>query len=214
MRRILALLPCLLLVACVTTDITSQRLPGASNAQPFKSLFVFNAGMSLENTKLVEGVVANELTTMGVVSYPGTSHIAYDAPPADVAKAAASLQADGLLILIEKSSQYVTAYIPPTYEPGKTSTKVEDLGDSLRITTTTTPGTFTGGDTIYYPHGRFSAHLYDLRPAAGYRRIWLAEMFAHGNGYATLRDVFLDAGKEAVKKLKQDGLIVDASAKK
>ena len=215
MKKLVTLVCCLLLAACVNTEIASQRLPAArADLQPFRSLFIFNAGMTLANTQRVENVMAEELTKLGVTTYKGTNYLAYDAPANEVAAIADRLRVDGVLLLVERNSKYIKSYVPPSYTPGTTSTNVQDLGDEILVTTTTTPGTYTGGYNVYSPYGSFAAHLFNFRSTGGSGKVWLADISSGGSTDATLEQVFDDVGRETVKKLQADGMVVPQPQKK
>jgi hypothetical protein len=209
MRRVSALLLCLLLTACVSTNVASQRLPAAHpDLQPFQSLLVFNSGMSLANAQRVENVMLEDLSKLGVTVYKGTNYLPYDAPAKDVVDVAEQLRVDGVLLVVERTSKYIKSYVPPSYTPGTTSTKVQDLGDEILVTTTTTPGTYIGGYNTYSPFGLFAAHLFNFRDEGGSGKVWLADINSGGNADATLDQVFEDVARETVKKLQADGMVV------
>lgn len=215
MRKLGTLVCCLLLAACVSTEIASQRLPAARpDLQPFQSLFVFNAGMTLANSQRVEKVMAEELTKLGVTVYKGTGYLPYDAPAKEVVAVAERLNVDGVLLLVERTSKYIESYVPPSYTPGTTSTRIQDLGNELLVTTTTTPGTYTGGYNAYAPYGWFAAHLFNFRNTGGSGKVWLADINSGGSTDATLEQVFNDVARETVKKLQADGMVATPQAKK
>lgn len=216
MRQILASVACLLVTACVNTQIASQRLPGAdANLQPFKSVLTVQADMSLINTQRVEKIASERLAELGVTVFRGTTYIPYDASPEEIMTKATSMkEIDGLLVIAEESSEYITKYIPPEFVPETTSTRTKKEGNEKKTITTVTPAHTVPGYEVRLPQGAFSAHLYDMRMPGKSVEVWLAEITSEGAEGASMSEIFDDIAKQTVKKLLDDGLIEDAKKRK
>lgn len=200
-------LTCLLLTGCVQANVTSQRLPTA-NTQPFKSLLVFNAGMTLTNSKSVEAGLTEDLASTTTVIHLGLAALPYDATPDDVFAKAEAMNVEGLLVISEESSEYVKHYTPPSYIPPTTNVKVKTKNGQTAVKATTTGGYWTSGSTSESPQGKFVANLYDLRTKGKYDRIWLADIAAAGSELNTMEHLFEEVGPRTIQKLKDDGLVL------
>jgi hypothetical protein len=198
MRRLLALLPCLLLTACAYTTITTQRLPAAATQQPFSSLMVFIAGKQLGLVKEAEKSMGEELAATGVAVQFGTAHLPFDAGPDEVFAKAATLPVEGLLVVAEESMDVQTVQSPGYWVPA----------------TKDSPGYYVPETTSQMFVAKFSAHLHSLRVKDKPERVWLADIDSSAGDFGGQREIFKDIGKKVARKLVEDGMIVDNRPKK
>lgn len=197
MRRLLLVLPCLvLLTACAATNIETQRLPAANAAQPLASILVFNARMKLANVKLVEAAMAEEFAPMGVKVEFGLAHLPFDGSPEAVFAKAAELPVEGLLIVTEEGMNVEVTDNPPVWVEGKDGK----------------PGYYLQQPPTETYTGAYSAHLYTTRVKGKMEQLWIADIDSRSHFGPPL--VYKDVGRKVAQKLAHDGMIVDNRPKK
>lgn len=191
-RNLLPLLLCLLLTACIKSNVDSKRMTTAdADLKPLRSLLIFVESDTAASAQEVETVVAKELTDAGVTVQLGTAHIAHDASTNQVFAKADMLGVDGALIVAIESTGVETDRNPmPVYGPGY----------------------------VYRPDstsalvGQYSARLFDTRVKGKHTKVWQAKANARaGTGsilsFATANDITHDAARQIVRELAREDLI-------
>lgn len=211
-NRLIAKFSLLILVfitsGCVSSDISSFTDPDYRGSPRFDSVMVFADRMGLEERRRTEDQIVQSLSSQGVAGYrsidyaPPTRGDAFD----QIADAMRRTGADALLIVGLVDQYTDESYRPPTFHPGTTYGTVYMQGNTGTLETYTTPGYTTGGYTTSKPRALYAAALYD--GANDYKTAWQADGLVSGSQYNDFSDLAAFAGRDIVRLLVTDGLLV------
>lgn len=186
MRKIPGLLLCLLLTACISSHVESERTASAkADLQPLQSLLVFIESSTPETSRYMEEVVAKKLSDAGVAAQLGMAQLTHAAAVDEVLAKAQELDVDGALIIAVEWIDYIRS--------DKDQAPIEELlgMDSRRFS----------------PRGNYSARLYDVRVKGKRTKLWQAKLNSQGGNLTTTEQVVGDVGRQIVNDLRREDLI-------
>lgn len=204
--RKLVIIGALVLAGCVQTDVSSFSDPANQPNLSFKSILVVGAGMTLDERQLAEKTLTKKLLERGVTPISGMKWLppTRDYSAQEEAEQIAKSGAEALLILALGDKDTVEVYIPPTYHPGTTTSRVSVIGNTAYVTSTTSPGYTTGGGTVSKPRSTYKAALYDLTTG---NKVWVADLSSRGAAVVKFSALTISASNSTIEKLVEDGLI-------
>ncbi|MBI1212975.1 MAG: hypothetical protein GC190_16050 [Alphaproteobacteria bacterium] len=111
---------------------------------------------------------------------------------------------DTVVILGGVAEGKTAVKLPDTYYPGQTTSSGVVTGNTVSITSTTTPGTYVPGETFYKPWANFSANIID---AATFRPAFVASIDTRGSVFNS-RDALAErAADELLSEAQKSGFL-------
>lgn len=198
----LSLLLMLTLCSCATTQTFGYIDPEYGIDYKISKIVVCFEGIALNETFELEEIMVKKLSSYNVVPIKYTSIIP---PTRDYSEQEriAKIKETGAdsLLLIKVSKDTVKGYVPQTYTPGTTTTKVDRAGN---VRTTTTTGYSTGGYSTTSPITTTVSSLISLEK--GYT-VWKAETSGAGDGLSSFKKLLELTCTDVIKDLKSKGLL-------
>lgn len=212
-RAFFALVLFAFLSACVASNSVSHRNQSIAPGTKYKKIMVVGLIYDLGARKSAEAAFVSRLRRYRVEAVSSLNHFA----PSErvrryrVKQIADTHGYDAILYFRPTLRGRQARYIPPSYVPGTTNTKVNIIGDTAYVTTTRTPGYITGGHNVYLPWANYSAQLYDARSMRedGGRNTaaWLGRSNTGGSASVSFRKLRARAVSDIVKLMAKDGVI-------
>jgi len=209
MRFICLLVATFILSGCVTTKTTGYVDPKYRDSGYTVSKVVVRIGnATMEETQIAEQTLVEKFNDYGVDAIKYTDIVPLTRSYSDKKKRRLikNTGADVVFIMTLSKSK-VDDYVPQTYHPGTTASRV-NYG---YVTTHTTPGYTTGGYSTSSPTMFTVATLSSIRNG---EQIWKAEGQSSGIEISSYADLLVNAGVDAIDDMKEKGLLPEIKSEK
>lgn len=203
-----------ILTGCVTTHTTGFVDPDYRNSGYEVSKIVVQVnGATMEETQIAEQKLSEKFNAHSIETIKFTDIV----PPTrnySAEKTTNLIKKTGAdsLFSISIGKDTVESYVPVTYHPGTTTSRVNNVGSYSYVTTNTSPGFTSGGYSTSEPVMASLSTLIDLKKG---REVWRAEGQATADSSLaiteiTFADLLISTGIDAINDLVAKGLLPDA----
>ena len=201
-KKILLLLITIQLCACASTRTFGYLDPDYQNNYKVTQVIVSFKGVGLDEVFQFENKIIQRLSVYNVkgIRYtaiiPPTKNYTDDEWGVKIKESGADA-----LLTISIARDSVTSYVPQTYHSGSTTNKVNTVGNTSYVSTTTSPGYTTGGYELSAPITFTISSLIDIKNG---NTVWKAETSGSGSEFSTFSELL---------ELTLDDIVIDMNDK-
>ena len=201
-KKILLLLITIQLCACASTRTFGYLDPDYQNNYKVTQVIVSFKGVGLDEVFQFENKIIQRLSVYNVkgIRYtaiiPPTKNYTDDEWGVKIKESGADA-----LLTISIARDSVTSYVPQTYHSGSTTNKVNTVGNTSYVSTTTSPGYTTGGYELSAPITFTISSLVDIKNG---NTVWKAETSGSGSEFSTFSELL---------ELTLDDIVIDMNDK-